>query len=317
MGMPRAKGLFRAAAVQSGGGRGADKETANASAARLLEAFGLSKSSARELQTVPLDQLMKVAAGANNDAPLPAGARPSGGANSAEALAFRWGPVIDGVVLPEDPNASPLSKDVPVVVGATRTERTIYEVDGDGYGRLSEAELLENVTRLVGADNAARVIADYRREKPGASPYALGCYIATDARAPGALAAARNARGQAPTWVYRWDWETPVMELLAPHTMEIPFVMSHIDACTSMTGPVTEAMRQLEAQTSRAWVALAASGDPNHRGLPRWPAYTDAEKAVMLFDSPCRVQNDPGADLRKVLLPGAASLSRGPLGGPS
>jgi len=316
MGMPRAKGLFGAAAVQSGGARGGDKDAATESAARLLDVFGLSKSTARDLQKVPLDQLMKVAAGANNDAPLPEGARPGAAAGSAEALAFRWGPVVDGHVIPEDPNASPLSKDVSVIVGATRTERTIYEVDGTGYGRLSEEELLANVTQLVGADHAARVIADYRREKPGASPYALDCYIAADVRAPGALAAARNARNQAPTWVYRWDWETPVMDLLAPHTMEIPFVMSHLDDCTSMTGPVTEAMRALEAQASRAWVALAAAGNPNHSGLPHWPAYTDAEKAVMLFDSPCRVKEDPGAELRTALLPGAASRSRGPFGGP-
>ena len=88
------------------------------------------------------------------------------------------------------------------------------------------------------------------------------------------------------------------MDLLAPHAMD-------------------EVMRELEAQTSKAWVALASTGDPNHPGLPRWPAYTDAEKAVMLFDSPCRVVNDPGAVLRKALLPEAASRSRGPFGGPS
>ena len=83
------------------------------------------------------------------------------------------------------------------------------------------------------------------------------------------------------------------MNLLAPHTMEIPFVMSHLDDCTSMTGPITEAMRKLEAQASGAWVALARTGNPNHDGLPDWPAYSDDTKAVMLFDSPCRVGRTP------------------------
>ena len=308
LGMPQAAGLFHSAAAQSGGARGGDPSEASAAAERLLAAFGLSKSNARDLQKVPLDQLMKVAAGARNDAVVRAG---------AEGLEFRWGPVIDGTVLPADPNASPISKDVPVIVGATRTERTIYEVDGAGYDKLSEEALLANVTELVGADHAARVIASYRQQKPKASPYALDCYIGTDVRAPGALAAARSAKNQAPTWVYRWDWETPVMNLLAPHTMEIPFVMSHLDDCTSMTGPITEAMRQLEAQASGAWVALARTGNPNHKGLPDWPAYTDDTKAVMLFDSPCRVEKDPGAELRSQLLPGVASRPRGPFGGPA
>jgi para-nitrobenzyl esterase len=304
MGMPSARGLFHTAAVQSGGSRGGDPSEATATAERLLAAFGLSKSNARDLQKVPLDQLLKVGAGAKNDATVPA---------AAAGLEFRWGPVIAGAVIPADPNGSPLSKDVPTIVGATRTERTIYEIDGATWGKLTEAQLLANVTELVGAENAPAVIASYRKEKPKASPYALDCYIGTDVRAPGALAAAR--KDQAQTWVYRWDWETPVMDLLAPHTMEIPFVMSHLDDCTSMTGVVTEAMRELEAQTSRAWVALATGGNPNHRGLPDWPAYTEQDRAVMLFDSPCRVAKDPGAELRSLLLPGVASRNRGPFGG--
>src|SRR5688572_4031809 len=214
MGMPSARGLFHTAAVQSGGTRGGDPSEATATAERLLAGFGLSKTNARDLQKVPLGQLMKVAAGVKNEATVPA---------AAQGLEFRWGPAIDGAVLPADPNGSPLSKDVPTIVGATRTERTIYEIDGAAWGKLTEAQLLANVTELVGAERAPAVIASYRKEKPDASPYAIDCYIGTDVRAPGALAAARAAKNQAPTWVYRWDWETPVMDLLAPHTMEIPF----------------------------------------------------------------------------------------------
>ena len=226
--------------------------------------------------------------------------------------------MIDGAVLPADPNASPISKDVPVVVGATRTERTIYEVDGAGYDQLSEEALLANVTELVGADNAARVIASYRRQKPNASPYALDCYIGTDVRAPGALAAARSAKNQAPTWVYRWDWETPVMNLLAPHTMEIPFVMSHLDDCTSMTGPdhrgdAASSKRRLRARGWR-WRGRAI---PTTRDCPSGRRTPTQNRAVMLFDSPCRVEKDPGAELRRQLLPGVATRPRGPFGGPA
>ena len=40
------------------------------------------------------------------------------------------------------------------------------------------------------------------------------------------LAERRAALGKAPTYHYVWAWETPVMNLLAPHTMEIPFVFN-------------------------------------------------------------------------------------------
>lgn len=292
MGMPSARGLFHSAAVQSGGARGGDKDQATESALELLTALGLDKKNARDIQKVPLDRLMAIGAGAGT------GAAPG-------TRGFRFGPVVDGKVLPEDPNTSSLSKDIPVIHGATRTERTVYQIDSEDYGKLIDDELTANVTKLVGADRASEVIARYRRQNPGAAPFALDYYISADTRSPGSMAERRNAMGQAPTWVYRWDWETPVMNLLAPHTMEIPFVMSHIEACPSMTGPVDPAMKRLEAQTSGAWVALARTGDPNHEGLPEWPAWEQGQKAVMLFDTPCRVESDPGGWLREHLVEGA------------
>ena len=115
------QGKFHAAAVQSGGARGGEKDLATQSAERLLAAFGLTRANARDLQKVPLlDQLMKVAAGARNDR----GAAGLGGRGDRDRV--RWGPVLDGEVIPEDPNASPLSKNVPVIVGATRTEQLPY-----------------------------------------------------------------------------------------------------------------------------------------------------------------------------------------------
>ena len=87
--------------------------------------------------------------------------------------------MIDGKVIPENPNASPISKDIPAIQGATRTERTVYVIDSGGYGALSEAELRKNVAELVGEDQAEEVIAMYRKEKPDAKPYALDFYIST------------------------------------------------------------------------------------------------------------------------------------------
>ena len=91
------------------------------------------------------------------------------------------------------------------------------------------------------------------------------------------------------------------MGLRAPHTMEIPFVFNHIDLCESMVGPVNPAMRKLEAASAGAWASLARSGNPNHKGLPNWPAYTTQKRAVMIFDAPCRVENDPTGEVRQIM----------------
>jgi len=115
------------------------------------------------------------------------------------------------------------------------------------------------------------------------------------------LAERRAALGKAPTYLYVFAWETPVMGLRAPHTLEIPFVFNHLDICESMVGPVNAGMLKLEAASAGAWAQLARSGNPNHKGLPNWPAYTTDKRAVMIFDTPCRVENDPTGQVRQIM----------------
>jgi para-nitrobenzyl esterase len=44
---------------------------------------------------------------------------------------------------------------------------------------------------------------------------------------------------------------------------------------------------------SRAWVAFARSGDPNHAGLPHWEPFTSAERSTMMLNTACRLDRDP------------------------
>jgi para-nitrobenzyl esterase len=291
LGMPSAKGLFHSAIIQSGGAGGASREAATRIADELLGKLSISKTNARDLQKVPLEQLVN---------------------------AFtRGGTVIDGKVLPANPAGSALSEDVPVMVGFTHTERTVYEVDNSNFGQYSEQELNALTEKLVGADKAKDVLASYRKHYPKANAFALGRYLSEDASQmrSAQYAEVRNKLGKAPTYVYRWDWETPVMGLLAPHTIDIPFVFHHIDDCQNMTGPISKEMKTLEMQAATAWAAFATTGNPNHKGLPKWAPYTEDNKAVMLFNTPSQLVTDPGADLRKQLLPNATLPASG-LGAP-
>ncbi len=280
--MPGAKGLFHRAVIESGASlRGGPRDAATKTAETLMKELGLSKGQGRELQNIPLDRLME----AGNKA--------------------RFGPVVDGKVLPAhpfEPVATPLSADVPVIVGYTRTERTVYEIDSPDYGKLDEAGLLANVKRGLG-DEAEKVIAGYRKKYPKATPYELSTNITGDAGAMNSirLAERRAALGKAPTYLYVFAWETPVMGLRSPHTLEIPFVFNHIDVSESMVGPVNAGMRKLEADSAGAWASLARTGSPNHKGLPNWPAYTTDKRAVMIFDAPCRVENDPTSEVRQIM----------------
>jgi para-nitrobenzyl esterase len=84
------------------------------------------------------------------------------------------------------------------------------------------------------------------------------------------------------------------------HTLEIPFVLENVDEAKSMTGTGQDRY-PLQAEMSGAWAAFARSGNPNHKGLPKWPRFTVEDRATMIFDKECKVANDPHGEERKAL----------------
>ncbi len=57
---------------------------------------------------------------------------------------------------------------------------------------------------------------------------------------------------------------------------------------------------ELAAAMSQSWINFARSGNPDVEGLHHWPAYDTANRATMLFNVPCRVENDPRREERLV-----------------
>ena len=74
--------------------------------------------------------------------------------------------------------------------------------------------------------------------------------------------------------------------------MDIPLVFGTLGAQGSQTGVEADARAASRAMQD-SFVAFAATGDPNHKGLPAWPRYTLAKRATMVFDVTSRVENDP------------------------
>ena len=49
------------------------------------------------------------------------------------------------------------------------------------------------------------------------------------------------------------------------------------------TGGSSEAYA-LADKVSQAWINFARTGNPNHPGLPNWPAFNDEKRATMILD---------------------------------
>ena len=127
--------------------------------------------------------------------------------------------------------------------------------------------------------------------------------IASDNFRAGVITEAeRKAAQKAPVYMYYFTWRSPVREgkLKAFHTLEIPFVLENVDEAKSMTGTGSERYA-LQDKMSGAWAAFARGGDPNHKGLPHWPAFDTAKRATMVFNNDCKVVNDPYGEERTAL----------------
>lgn len=70
-----------------------------------------------------------------------------------------------------------------------------------------------------------------------------------------------------------------------------------------MTGGGAEA-RELAGKIADAWINFARKGDPNHAGLPVWPAFTAEKCPTMIFDTQSVMKNNPDAEEREVILAG-------------
>ena len=87
---------------------------------------------------------------------------------------------------------------------------------------------------------------------------------------------------------------------MAFHCSDISFCFDNTDRCENMTGGGPRA-QALADKVSQAWINFARSGDPNHAGLPKWPAFDAANAPTMIFDDTCQLRRDPDGISRKLM----------------
>jgi para-nitrobenzyl esterase len=282
--MPSARGLFHRAIIESGATLSlVEPEQAARVTRELLTTLAIEPGRWRELQTVPLDTLMSAYFSTVRRM-------------NVDQMTRGFAPTVDGTAIAEHPfhpRASALSADVPLIVGATRTELT-SSADAAAFA-LDEAGMRARVAALLG-DSAGRVIDVYAKANPSASPADLYFLIVSDERygAPVMkIAERRAALGRGAVYLYYFRWETPLEggRYKSPHTVEIPFVFHNLEASPWTRGVAGTAA--LADRVSDAWLAFARTGDPSAAGLPRWPKFDAERRATMVFDTTSAVVDDP------------------------
>ncbi len=278
---PLAKGLFAAAVVESGGGRGSlmgpRRLTGgdNGSAPPSAEAIGVNFAKSQGIEDTGRTGLArlralsadKVQAGVGFGAP-----RQPGPPTSA-------GPMTDGQLVVTDPSViyrAGGAARVPFMIGTN-------SADAGGSGAATMAELF----KPFGA-HGAQAQSAYDPDSTG-DVRATGARVGMDAgmTEPARFVAAQlSAQGQK-VFEYRFGYVVQAMRDTwksgTPHAKEIPFVFDTLKA--RYGSAVTAHDAAVATQTHAYWVNFGKHGDPNGAGLPNWPAYSSASDQLMLFQA--------------------------------
>ena len=307
MAMPAAEGLFHKAVVQSGSlMRQLTPDQSTRLTAAVLAELQLngsqSSSQSDRLLELPVERLVAAGVAAVRKV------APKIPPEKASILDWiGWQPTVDGKILPVhsfDPVAPAISADVPLMIGSCLNEFTM-SILNPKLESLTDEELQARVAgKYGGGENSAHIIEVFRRGHPGATPVVLWELITNDFRRLAVTQARRKAaQNAAPAYLYSFAWRSPVLDgrFRSFHCLDIPFVFYNTDVHASMTGGGADA-RELSTKVSNAWINFARSGNPNHNGIPKWPAFEPNHGATMIFDKVCEARDAPDSEEMRVMV---------------
>jgi para-nitrobenzyl esterase len=287
--MPRAKGLFRRAIIQSGGAHQVmSVETAEKVTRQFAQKLGVA-ATREAIAAIAPDRLLQ--AHAELKADLIGHPDPERwGAETVVSLLL-WQPVLDGDVIPGRPIdriADGYSSFIDLMTGSTTEEWNLFLVPAGGIDQITP-EMLPAAIAAYGLPVQATLDA-YRATHPGASAGELLSAVQGDwyCRIPALQLADAHAKNSAATWMYEFAWRSPQYggRLGACHGADVAFV-------GDLLGPDSEPLegpnppQELAGRMHRAWVAFAKTGNPG------WPSYDLTRRATMRFNTTSELVDDP------------------------
>jgi len=114
--------------------------------------------------------------------------------------------------------------------------------------------------------------------------------LAWHMRVYASLQAKRGSRAYWYFFTHEPPYAPAARDLKTAHAAEIPYVFNHLgaprtfpDTSAPELAAASAADRALAERVSSYWVNFARTGDPNGKGLPSWPAFSDASADPMII----------------------------------
>ena len=300
--MPAAKGLFSKGVALSGTALTVgEKENSLKLASYILKEAGLNALQIDKLQELPWRNYYALA---NSAAMKMRQETPNTG------MMGGFSPVADGNIViqhPFSPEASPLAKDISMIVCSTFYERSPSSFDSSLEDiTMDKAKEMVKTTRgfsrMQFSENASEIIDAYAKSFPDRKPIEILSMVISNRQSQINLCNAKSRQNGSPVYLAWFGWNPPVFDgrLRAFHTMDISFWYYNTDVQISHTGG-GERPRNLSAKMASSLVQFMKTGNPDGGGLPNWPKYTAENGETMILDDVCELKNDPDREARKSL----------------
>ncbi|MBZ3904724.1 carboxylesterase/lipase family protein [Streptomyces griseiscabiei] len=269
--VPRARGLFRRAVLQSGPPEALDRDKVRRMVRRMANRLKVP-ATAEAFAAVDRATLLE--------------AQAEVGRLSSPVLGGpAFGIVVDGDLLPTDPlraltehGAAPGAD---LLMGWTRDEHRLWLVPGGLQERVDRLGTVALAGARARCHCGPEVPRGYRDLHPDQGTADLVGRLVTDhlLRVPlHRVADARLDQGGARSFLYEFAWPSGVPALGSCHALELGFVFDTGDTPASAKLAGDHAPRDLATALHTAWVRFATDGTPG------WPAW-DASHPVRVFDT--------------------------------
>ena len=183
-----------------------------------------------------------------------------------------FAPVFDGWVLPKNPltaYSGGRQHDVPIIVGSTLNEGTLYLADEKDLS----VEKYKSFLKARFADNFGKAFEMFPAYKAEDVARAIDHFLTVAANAqPARLVAQSMERKKSKAYLYQFTRlpdTAMARKLKVHHGVELAYVFGNM---TKSEG-YNDTDMELSNKMMDYWVNFAKTGNPNGKGLPYWPAY--------------------------------------------
>jgi len=255
---PLAKGLFQRAIGESGAEFAPTRKLADTEQAGVKFAQTMKANSLADLRAISADDLNKAPGG-------------------------YLGPDVDGYFLPAEVEtiyAEGKQNDVPTLIGSNADEGTLFTraATQESFRKLAETRFKGDADKYLALYPFSSDAEAYTAQAHSMRDQTFGWEMRTWARM-------ETKTGKSKVFLYYFSHVPPGIapRMGAQHGAEIAYVFDYPNHKNALETPWADYDKKLGDTVSSYWYNFAATGDPNGKSLPKWPAFHTKDEEAMGF----------------------------------